>query len=62
MDEGFTDDDSRKLLNLLHAYVINYAPDIPQTIPALASDLAESLDETDDLADSQRMEIEALCQ
>jgi hypothetical protein len=34
------DEDAIKLLRLLHKYVMNYKPDLPQTIPALAEDLA----------------------
>lgn len=42
----FDDTDSRMLLKLLHKYVKEFAPDIPVTIPALAEDLAMSMDRT----------------
>lgn len=43
-----TDEEIRQLLKLLHKYQEEYAPDLPQTIPALAEDLAQSLDRTSD--------------
>lgn len=58
MPEDFTDQDSRMLLMLLHKFAITYAPDFPQTIPALAEDLAMSQDITDDASDFHRREIE----
>jgi len=56
--EEFTDIDAEQLLHLLHRYVTTYTPDLPQTIPAMAEDLAMSMDETTDLADKCRREIE----
>lgn len=37
------DREAKKLLAMLHKYVTEYAPDIPQTIQALAEDLRDSL-------------------
>lgn len=56
----FTDQESRQLLMLLHKYGENYTPDLPQTIPALAEDLAMSQDVTDDASDYHRREIEMI--
>ena len=56
----FTEQDSRQLLMLLHKYALTYIPDLPQTIPALAEDLAMSQDVTDDASDFHRREIEML--
>jgi len=39
------DMEARFLLQLLHKYVKAYAPDIPQTILALAEDLVQSTSE-----------------
>lgn len=49
-----------ELLRLLHKYIVAYSPDIPQTIPALAEDLAMSLDHTSVEADQMRADIEGL--
>jgi len=57
----FTDSDSRQMLHLLHRYCEEFWPDIPVTIPALAEDLAMSLDETSDEDDRAYREIEQLC-
>lgn len=46
MTDEFDDTDGRNLLRLLHKYVREFAPDIPQTISALAEDLAMSMDRT----------------
>jgi hypothetical protein len=54
----FSDEEARELLTLLHKYVENYTPDLPQTIPALAADLAMSMDTTTDEDDRMRQEIE----
>lgn len=54
----FSDDEGRELLKLLHKYVENYAPDLPQTIPALAADLAMSMDKATNEDDRMRREIE----
>lgn len=54
-----TDYEALQLLTLLHQYVTEYAPDIPQTISALAEDLAMSMDRTSDAADELRQQIEA---
>lgn len=54
----FDDNDARELLRLLHKYVENYTPDLPQTIPALAADLAMSMDRTTNEDDRMRVEIE----
>jgi hypothetical protein len=56
--DTFTDMDTRMLLKLLHQYTQEFAPDLPQTVPALAEDLAMSLDETSDEDDRRRREIE----
>lgn len=53
-----TDDEARQLLKMLHKYIMFYAPDIPQTIPAMAADLAMSMDVTTDEDDKMRREIE----
>lgn len=56
---GLMDDhESRELLRRLHKYVMYYAPDVPQTIPALAEDLAMSMNVTTDEDDRMRREIE----
>jgi hypothetical protein len=39
-----TDADALKLLELLAQYGVNYAPDVPLTVPALAEDLAATMD------------------
>jgi len=48
-----TDEEALELLRLLHKYVQEYSPDIPQTIAGVAEDLARSdcsgLDEVQDL-------------
>jgi hypothetical protein len=44
---------------MLHKYVMAYTPDIPQTIPALAEDLAMGMDVTTDYVDRLRVEIES---
>jgi len=36
--------EAAELLHRLHRYVQEYKPDLPQTIPALADDLAMSFD------------------
>jgi len=54
----FDENDTRELLRLLHKYQKSFAPDLPQTIPALAEDLAMSLDETSAIDDLRRQEIE----
>jgi hypothetical protein len=38
------DHEALQLLQLLRRYVHEYTPDIPQTISALAEDLAQSMD------------------
>jgi hypothetical protein len=38
-----SDEEAMLLLKLLHKYVKAYTPDIPQTISALAMDLAETM-------------------
>jgi len=53
----FDDTDSRMLLKLLHKYVLEFAPDIPQTISALAEDLAMSMDRTSDEDERLAQEI-----
>lgn len=53
----FTDDESRQLLRLLHKYVMAFAPDIPQTIAALAEDLAMSMDRTRESDEALYLEI-----
>lgn len=58
--EGFTEQDSRQLLMLLHKFAVSYEPDLPQTISALAEDLAMSQDVTDDASDYHRRNIEVL--
>jgi hypothetical protein len=55
----FTDHDAEQLLEMLHKYVMAYTPDIPQTIPALAEDLAMGMDVTTDYVDRLRVEIES---
>lgn len=35
-----TDEEALQLLRLLHKYVTDYSPDIPQTLSGLAEDLA----------------------
>ena len=46
MGEGLTDEQAMELLTLLHRYIKEYAPDIPQTIKQLALDLAETMGPT----------------
>lgn len=49
----FTDRDASELIRLLQKYAVNYSPDLPQTIPALAEDLVDtqfSVSEQDHLA------------
>lgn len=58
--EEFTDNDAQRLLELLRKYAEAYAPDLPQTIPAMAEDLAMSMDVTSDLADRCRVYLEAV--
>ena len=53
----WTDVDSRALLVLLYKYQQEFLPDLPQTIPALAEDLAQSLDTTYDKAGHMMREI-----
>jgi hypothetical protein len=53
-----TDEEARQLLTLLHKYIMEYVPDIPQTIPAMAADLAMSMNVTTDEDDRMRQEIE----
>lgn len=53
----FTDNDSRQLLTLLYRYQQEFLPDLPQTIPALAEDLAMSLDITSDQDDMMQREV-----
>lgn len=60
MSESFTDRDASVLLQLLHKYMEDFAPDLPVTIPALAEDLAMSQDVTTDRDDYYRNQIEAL--
>jgi len=57
MPREFTDAHSRQLLRLLDQYQEEFAPDLPQTIPALAEDLAMSLDETSNEDDKMRQDI-----
>lgn len=52
------DNESRQLLTLLHKYVEAYTPDLPQTIPALAEDLAMGMNPTTNEDDRMRVEIE----
>lgn len=52
------DNEARELLRLLHMYVNESGIDLPQTVPAMAEDLAMSLDVTDDASDMYRREIE----
>lgn len=54
-----TDEQARELLAGLHQYVTEYAPDIPQTILALAEDLAISFSDSgyDEQVSNWLMEI-----
>ena len=45
---------------LLHKYAESVVTDLPQNVPALAVDLAMSLDETDDASDFHRQNIEII--
>jgi len=56
--EEISDAECRMLLVLLHKYVVSLSPDIPQTIPALAEDLAMSQDRTSDEDERMYLEIE----
>lgn len=58
MNEEFDDRDALNLLKLLHKYQESFAPDLPQTIPALAEDLAQSMDVTTDYADQLSREVQ----
>lgn len=58
MNEEFDDRDSLNLLRLLDKYQKCFAPDLPQTVSALAEDLAMSMEPTSDEADQLRQEIE----
>lgn len=57
MPKEFNDVDSQILLHMLWRYQDVFAPDLPQTIPDLAEDLAMSLDVTRDIDDQRRVEI-----
>jgi len=55
-----TDREALDLLRLLHQYIVEFQPDIPVTIPALAEDLAMLMDVTSDEADQLRRDIEEI--